>query len=784
MTETTPGTIEKVAVLGGGCAAIAAVFALTEQRDWQEKYEITVYQSGWRLGGKGASGRNHEVFDRIEEHGLHVWSGFYENAFWMMRRCYDELARPASRPLATAFAAFRPRHYASLGQKKRDGWHFWSGYLPHESGLPGDAIGRGPYGADFRIRSPWELMSALVPWAVRYLQTTSAGPGASELPPERGDGERAERRDRLLDMMLRGENKIDKNLVERVRAYLEAVYVGFLVFLLWWAFRRANRYHDRALDSRRRGRFKSTALPFRRLAQRLKVLRWWSGRKLQRVSTQSDDHTFYVLMNLAFAMMVGMIEDRVISRGFDEIDCHDLREWLRHHGAQPAALESATVNAAYSYVFAFENGDYDKPRLAAGVALRLMMRLLLCSRGAAFWEMTAGMGDAVFAPLYELLKERGVTFKFFHRVLSLTTSDGKHVDTIRIDRQATVKREHGKPEPPYDPLVCVKGVPSWPSHPRYEQLVEGDWLRQKYAATPCDLESAYTEWRIENSDCTLKRGEHFDRVVLGISVGALPFLCKQLIEQNPGTPLAEAISHIGTTRTQALQLWMSKSMEDLGCAHPPVIVTSYGAPLDTWADMSALLEREDWPPDKSPRSLAYFCGVMQDDCDELTGLKDPACDPARARRAAAAGIDNAMTWLRSYTHGMWRDAVRQRVPDGEKDLDYKLLHLHRRGGEALTNEDIIGQQWCVTNVDPSSRYVLSLPGTTEHRPDASCSGYANLVLAGDWVRTGLNYGCVESAVLGGFQAARAICGYPVRIYGESDLPADYPFEIDRRGRDA
>jgi len=53
------------------------------------RYEVTVYQQGWRLGGKGASGRG--IAGRIEEHGLHIWMGWYENAFRQMRDCYTEL---------------------------------------------------------------------------------------------------------------------------------------------------------------------------------------------------------------------------------------------------------------------------------------------------------------------------------------------------------------------------------------------------------------------------------------------------------------------------------------------------------------------------------------------------------------------------------------------------------------------------------------------------------------------------------------------------------------------
>src|SRR5262245_6307166 len=80
----------RVAVVGGGCAAIAAAFELTRP-EHEGRYEVTVYQQGWRLGGKGASGRG--PAGRIEEHGLHVWMGWYENAFRLMRECYAELDR-------------------------------------------------------------------------------------------------------------------------------------------------------------------------------------------------------------------------------------------------------------------------------------------------------------------------------------------------------------------------------------------------------------------------------------------------------------------------------------------------------------------------------------------------------------------------------------------------------------------------------------------------------------------------------------------------------------------
>ena len=76
-------------------AGLAAAWRLSEP-GWQDELEsITVYQRGWRLGGKGASSRGPN--GRIEEHGLHLWLGYYENAFRLLRECYAELDRPRDR---------------------------------------------------------------------------------------------------------------------------------------------------------------------------------------------------------------------------------------------------------------------------------------------------------------------------------------------------------------------------------------------------------------------------------------------------------------------------------------------------------------------------------------------------------------------------------------------------------------------------------------------------------------------------------------------------------------
>ena len=71
-TETSTSLRKRIVILGGGLGAMAAAYELTNQPGWYERYEITIYQLGWRLGGKGASGHNADKYQRIEEHRLHI----------------------------------------------------------------------------------------------------------------------------------------------------------------------------------------------------------------------------------------------------------------------------------------------------------------------------------------------------------------------------------------------------------------------------------------------------------------------------------------------------------------------------------------------------------------------------------------------------------------------------------------------------------------------------------------------------------------------------------------
>ena len=126
----------KVAVLGGGVGAVTAAFELTDPK-LGGKYDVTVYQMGWRLGGKGASGRNAAEHDRIEEHGLHIWFGFYENTFRAMRACYEALDRGAEVPIRTVDDAFHPAARFGVTESRLDRWTSWVNWFPENDKVPG-----------------------------------------------------------------------------------------------------------------------------------------------------------------------------------------------------------------------------------------------------------------------------------------------------------------------------------------------------------------------------------------------------------------------------------------------------------------------------------------------------------------------------------------------------------------------------------------------------------------------------------------------------------------------
>jgi hypothetical protein len=136
-------------------------------------------------------------------------------------------------------------------------------------------------------------------------------------------------------------------------------------------------------------------------------------------------------------------------------------------------------------------------------------------------------------------------------------------------------------------------------------------------------------------------------------------------------------------------------------------------------------------------------------------------------------LQTAKTWLESAAGPILPKATTAANPAG---LDWSLLYsvsalpaesasaLPGSGDEAV-GRAALGEQYTRANIDPSERYVLSLAGSAKHRLRAGGSGFENLYLAGDWVDTPLNAGCVEAAAMAGLAASHAIAGGTPEIIG-------------------
>ena len=134
MNDTTGP--KKVAILGGGVAGLVTAFEITSQPGWQERFDITVHQLGWRLGGKCASSRG--ANGRIEEHGIHGFLGSYYNALPLMAQVYAELGRQPGEPLATFDEAFLPENFVLMWEFRNRALQRWPQTLPTNNLGPTD----------------------------------------------------------------------------------------------------------------------------------------------------------------------------------------------------------------------------------------------------------------------------------------------------------------------------------------------------------------------------------------------------------------------------------------------------------------------------------------------------------------------------------------------------------------------------------------------------------------------------------------------------------------------
>ena len=651
-------TKEKIAILGGGFGALTAAWNLTATPALRDRYEVEIWQMGWRLGGKCATGRDDR--NRILEHGLHFWFGCYDNAWAMLREIYEEWDKPDDCPFRTGLDAFQPQNFTPLWTQTSDGeWGFWNVEWPTNS----DPRGSGQ--VNLSVRGMLSELASLLRQLMHHAVEDDAHPAHMALSAAQGHLQSAHRK-----------IAADEGSDVEAHGHLREVMDAF-----------SPRHEE--------------GLPLGGL--------------------------FSDLLHLGATFAAGITWDVLIrGKSLDELNLVEFRAWLLKHGANPDLVaNSAVIRAIYDCCFWYLEGDHARASVGTGTALRVILRIVTTYKESVMFTVKAGMAEAVVAPLYDVLKARGVKVHFFHKTTGLHLDAVENaIDRITLARQATPLDE-------YRPTRVIGGVPTWPAHPYWDQLENGAALRD----AGVDFENHWSP-PYPTTEVVLRRGRDFDRVILGIAMGGYkplndsePSLAAELIAQ--GGPFADMVHNIGLVPTLAAQVWLPETTRDLGWAAQPATVSGPER-YDIWADMSQLLAREG-----GTGSIHYFCGAYKSQA-----YREPAGTDAQAE-ALADVTRQFEEWIADYAQLAW--CARPPAP----------LSPH--------------QTYIRANVDPAECCVGAAAGEVQYRLPADGSGFDNLVLAGCHILTGLNTTCVESAVMSGMQASRAICGHPRRVVGEHYL---------------
>ncbi|WP_158219738.1 FAD-dependent oxidoreductase [Ideonella sp. A 288] len=775
----------RVMIIGGGCAGMSAAWQLARQPG----FEIHVFEAQAHLGGKGGSTRLPD--GRVREHGLHLWFGFYENAFRMMRECYAEVqARgygpgaddPEHRlPHACFDDAFVPEAQVGVAGLDDVGrWRLWTSEPPRTEGLPGTPLDANS--------NPFTL-----PAYVGRCLTLVRGLLLSVVGPPSEDGSTPTPR---LDP--RSPRASIDDIARRLRQGA-LVGAGVLVQAL-------GLFEDwlRSVD------FGAGVAD--RSAELIEVLTAQVRRQLQDLTSLDPELRWKTeVLDIVMTIAVGLYRDRVLlgRGGLDALNDIDYRDWLLRHGAtRSAVVDSAFMRGIYDLAFAYRQGDRNQPAFAAGVALRSALRMFFTYRGSMFWKMGAGMGETVFSPLFRVLggrpdEVRGplalpslpVRFHLAHRLWNVALGQdaerGVQVDELRFVCGAVS-------DPPLDHFGC------WPEPP--------------------DPVFAKVNERL------LRRDEDFDVVIFTAGPEALAATVGQARLEALLPAWAEMTRQVRTVATRAAQIWLPDRLPDLGWTRGPAAISALGAPLDTFADMTHVVAseaawRQALPAEKraslvdvgKPGALVYLCGVAADD-DALESAQADLHSlfglPPAARGPAAQGSDRANAsahrvdadderWTDALA-GIWaaaaadpsvRPVLIQMLSTAQSQpsdaLARRLVRLLRARPEwaerlrqvagaapapasgrwpqalwpkgfAVTGEakgplaDAVRGADLRINGHGSERYTLSLPRTIRHRVSPLDTSVANMVLAGDWTACGLDVGCVEAAVMSGMLAAHAV----------------------------
>ena len=240
----------------------------------------------------------------------------------------------------------------------------------------------------------------------------------------------------------------------------------------------------------------------------------------------------------------------------------------------------------------------------------------------------------------------------------------------------------------------------------------------------------------------LRRGEDFDQVVLAASLGMVELVAAELIADRP--EWREMTTHVRTVATQAFQLWLTPGRVGAGVEpargdHQRVRLTVRHLGVDAADTVGREAGRD--PRNRGPSHTSAERSTPSG--------RRPTIREYYVRRCRERVFANAVDYLDHHL-GLYLPGA---VTEG--GFSWGLL----AGAGGLRGAAALQTQHVSVNIDPSDRYVLSVPGSDKYRLRPDESGYDNLVLAGDWTDCGINAGCIEAAVMSGLQAANAVLGH-------------------------
>lgn len=746
---------ERVVVLGGGPAACAATYYLAKTG----RYDITMYALGFRLGGKCAAGRNPDAGQRIEEHGLHAFLGFYNNALRTVREVYET----AGLPLAVGegpwsieqleagqgpFAGgFRGNNTVGLMGQWPDAegnlhWRYYNTSPALNTDVPGEIPFGGPGPTGFGRAIKVTLTEAI-------RQARALREAERRASAEADDDERVGFLERIFGRIAvrfaddaDEEEDDDDDIVD----LLESV---------------CDRFQKMALDELVEA-IEEGAPVIRAVTRLLTFLRRKArGEYAQVILERSDKWFEWCGLEVMLTIAIGLLTDRVVH--LDRIDDYDLVDWLRKHDVDPRCERSPMVLFLYDSCFATSTTRPVVPdHLGAGAALRWYL-LLLDFHGFQVYEFLYSCPQSLVTPYYRALQALGVEVRFFHKVEQLQVGrdgDGRVLEGIRLQKQATVKGGPGNYDPLWLPPIPgnPEHLPAWPIRPDYRQLEEGEQLAEH------NLEDAWTRWP-GVGEVELRRGRDFDLCVCGMSLGALPPVVGDLIDPSRPTycrPWARMVQDMTLCQTISMQLWMESPEEQLhgpgGAVGTPSkigLLTQFAAPESSFGNFSHLLAWEDWDNaegiETPPAFLAYHTGSWESG----QPLADhPFTEHDYPDKTQAAWRAEARDWLAANYRSLY-----DKAPETFTEFCEQLVAPADVRGEAR-----LEHQYFNVGLQPWDLYVLSHPGSWKVRLGQAESWVRGLFLCGDWTRTDINAGCVEAATQSGMLCARVISNHPRYVW--------------------